>query len=218
MKVFCCLIAIVSLVSFNGSAQQNRAESPNVLVSLSKASEELKNKLAKLNTFEASFQQSVIDGQGELLQESKGKLFLKQPNLMLWRVDEPDENKLIADGETLWFVDPFVEQVVASDQASSVASNPIILLANTDHATWQQFTVVEADNQYEITALDPQTQISQLALRFENEQLVSLTLTDRQQQVSTLTFSDVQQNHSIDNQLFMFSLPEGFELDDQRAK
>lgn len=182
-----------------------------------KAMNELKQRLSQLKTFTGSFEQRVIDAQGELLQEATGELFLKQPNLMLWRVDEPDENLLVADGNTLWFMDPFVEQVVASNQADSVANNPIILLTNGSSETWDQFVVSQQQNTFTITAKDPKTQVTQLTLSFDNKQLTSLSLTDRQQQISTLVFANTKQNRPISADLFRFSVPDGYELDDQRV-
>lgn len=181
-----------------------------------KAMNELKQRLSLLKTFTGAFEQQVVDAQGEMLQEATGELILKQPNLMLWRVDEPDENLLVADGETLWFMDPFVEQVVASNQADSVANNPIILLTDGTNETWDQFVVTQQDNTFTVSAKDPKTQVTQLTLSFESNTLASLSLTDRQQQISTLVFANVKQNMPISSDVFLFSVPDGYELDDQR--
>ncbi len=181
-----------------------------------KAAVELKAILSKLKTFSASFEQVVTDAQKEVLQEASGELILKQPHFMLWRVDEPDENLLVADGQTLWFMDPFVEQVVASNQSDSVANNPIILLTDTSNETWKQFVVNKNNSSYSVTTKNPQTQVTKLVLTFKDSKLMSLTLVDRQKQNSTLNFSNVKQNQPIADSVFEFSIPEGYDLDDQR--
>lgn len=177
----------------------------------------LKQLLHALKTYKAQFKQVVVDGQGELLQESVGHLVLKQPNLMLWNVIEPDENRLIADGETLWYVDPFVEQVTAVQQAQSVANNPVVLLTDPENDSWQDFDIRFINNEYVIEAIKPESHIARLVLNFDDSGTLSgLRFTDRQEQDSELVFSDIQQNQPVSNEMFTFSLPEGFEMDDQR--
>ncbi|MFA3792248.1 outer membrane lipoprotein chaperone LolA [Aliiglaciecola sp. SL4] len=181
------------------------------------AAEQLKQKLLTLKTFSASFEQKVTDGQGELVQESSGQMTLKQPNLMIWQVNAPDENLMVADGNTLWYSDPFVEQVTAINQADSVSNNPIVLLTNPSNEQWSEFTISYSDDEvYSIIAISPESQISELKLKFENNQLSQLSFIDRQQQTSKLTFSDVKQNIKISDEQFVFAIPDGFDLDDQR--
>lgn len=184
----------------------------------SKAVENLKDKLSKLTTFEAQFNQKVTDKTGELLQESTGVLKLMQPNQLYWEAFEPSENILIADGQTLWHVDPFVEQVIARDQQQAVANNPIVLLSNPSSEFWQEFTISELQQRFTIVANDPDAQIDKLVLVFEGDILSSLQLHDRQQQLSNLTFLNIKQNQPLKSSDFVFSLPEGFDLDDQRAQ
>lgn len=39
---------------------------------------------------------------------------MKRPNLFNWHMTSPDESVLVSDGQTLWFYNPFVEQVTAT--------------------------------------------------------------------------------------------------------
>lgn len=176
----------------------------------------LKQQLAQLKTFTANFSQQVVDAEGELLQTSSGKISLAQPNKLHWQVAPPNENTLIADGQTLWHVDPFVEQVVAMRQQDAVANNPMILLTEPDSEHWQQFSVSVEGRKYVIRALSDESHVLSLSLTFEQQQLVKLAMQDRQEQTSTLSFSEIEQNQPLAAELFEFTLPEGFELDDQR--
>lgn len=180
------------------------------------AADSLKSRLHELQSFQANFSQQVVDGQGQQVQEATGKLQLLQPNKLRWELFSPDESLLIADGQTVWHVDPFVEQAIAMDQQATVADNPLILLAQPDSQHWQDFSVTAEGTSYQIRSHSEDSQIETLTLRFEGQSLVSLSLLDRQQQTSTLDFSDIQQNKGLPDALFIFTLPEGFELDDQR--
>ena len=176
----------------------------------------LKAKLAKLKTYAAQFSQTVTDTQQQVLQTAEGQIFLMQPDKMLWEVSEPNENTLIADGHTLWHIDPFVEQVVAIDQAEAVASNPVMLLTSPDSKVWQDFDISQDGNTFTVVSKVEGSQIVSLLLNFEKDTLISLTFVDRQQQKSLLVFDEIQQNTEVSENTFTFSLPEGFDLDDQR--
>lgn len=180
------------------------------------AADSLKSRLHELHSFQANFSQQVVDGQGQQVQEATGKLQLLQPNKLRWELFAPDESLLVADGQTVWHVDPFVEQAIAMDQQATVADNPLILLAQPDSQHWQDFSVTAEGTSYQIRSHSEDSQIETLTLRFEGQTLVSLSLLDRQQQTSTLDFSDIQQNKGLPAEVFSFTLPEGFELDDQR--
>lgn len=176
----------------------------------------LKNRLANLHSFQANFTQKVTDANNELLQEATGNIALQQPNKLFWQLAEPHESKLIADGQTLWNIDPFVEQVVAVDQDLAVKNNPLILLTQPHSEAWQGFKVSRQASTYVIQAAHADAPVSKLTLRFEGEALVALSMQDSQQQTSELEFNQAQQNQPVDPSVFTFSLPEGYDLDDQR--
>ena len=178
---------------------------------------ELQEKLAQLQSFSATFKQTVSDIAGETLQSAQGKLYLQQPQKLYWESFEPNEMQLIADGETLWHVDPFVEQVIAIDQAVAAQNHPIMLLADQQSAMWQNYLVEKTErHQFKMLSLIPDSDFLSLTLVFENDRLTELTIVDKMEQSNHLTFSAVEQNQVIPSALFQFELPEGFELDDQR--
>lgn len=179
----------------------------------------LKDKLQLLKTFQADFSQTVVDLENTVLQQADGKIMLQQPNRLYWELLAPNDNILIADGNTLWNIDPFMEQVVAYNQASQVENNPLILLTDPNSDRWQDFVVSLQGNEYIIAPVaQNSTTIEKLGLVFDSKgTLKSLQTTDSQQQVSTLLFSNINQNKELPVVKFTFSLPNGYELDDQRA-
>lgn len=50
---------------------------------------------------------------GETLVNGSGTVAVKRPNLFRWDTQKPDENLLVSDGKTVWYYNPFVEQVTA---------------------------------------------------------------------------------------------------------
>jgi outer membrane lipoprotein carrier protein len=148
----------------------------------------LRGLLAKINTLQAGFTQVVNDSQGKPLQTSSGNLILQQPDRVYWQVLVPDETILIANGERVFYVDEFVEQVSIFTQQ---------------------------DFGYVVTPVNNQGQITQLTLRFVDDALTQFTLLDNQAQVSQFTLNGTVLNMPLPVNQFSYVVPEGFSIDDQ---
>lgn len=175
----------------------------------------LRGLLAKINTLQAGFTQVVNDSQGKPLQTSSGNLILQQPDRVYWQVLVPDETILIANGERVFYVDEFVEQVSIFSQKDMVANNPLMLLTSSDESVWDQFSVAQQDFGYVVTPVNNQGQITQLTLRFVDDALTQFTLLDNQAQVSQFTLNGTVLNMPLPVNQFSYVVPEGFSIDDQ---
>ncbi len=175
----------------------------------------LKLQLAELQGFSAQFVQTVTDINGELVHEAEGVITLKRPNQLHWHTTFPDEILLVADGESVWQVDYFVEQVTVVNQSSAIENNPMMLITSDNPSDWENFSVSFNGGDYQIQALT-QGPISLLTLTFREGVLTQLRSVDAQQQVSELVFSEQQVNPEIVAGMFQPKLPDGFVLDDQR--
>jgi outer membrane lipoprotein carrier protein len=177
---------------------------------------ELKIKLSKLVSYSASFSQSISDITGKELQKSSGKLTLKTPNMLRWETQLPDETLLIADGTTVYNVDPFVEQVTVMQQASITQNNPLMLLVSDDEKQWNAVTVEKHQSRFLVLSKDENANIVSLNIEFNGDELSRLQSTDRQQQKSLLVFSNIAQNQPVAQSLFSFDIPKNYIIDDQR--
>jgi outer membrane lipoprotein carrier protein len=179
----------------------------------------LMNKLATLEFFSANFNQQVLDADGNELQNALGTLVVQKPNLVHWKTAEPDESLIVSDGLTLWFFDPFVEQVSAYLLEKALMNTPILLLTSSDPSMWQHYSVSSMnENNYLIHANDNNAQVKTLELRFEegSNVLDSFTILDATGQLSIFKLSQFDVEKSPENSQFIFEIPEGVELDDQR--
>ena len=176
---------------------------------------ELRALLAKINTLQASFTQVVNDNAGVALQTSSGNLILQQPDRVYWQVLVPDETLLIANGERVYYVDEFVEQVSIFSQRDMVANNPLMLLTSSDDQVWGKFTVTFQNKDYVVTPVASDGQIIQLTLRFVNNELNQFTLLDNQGQVSQFSLNGTVLNMPLPVNQFSYTIPDGFSVDDQ---
>ncbi|GAB3292938.1 outer membrane lipoprotein chaperone LolA [Pseudidiomarina andamanensis] len=180
----------------------------------------LLTRLDGLTTLEADFSQEVTDVNGELVQQLHGHMALARPNLLHWQTDAPDETLMVADGQNLWYYNPFVEQVTVYAQADAVAQSPLLLLLNGDSQAWADYEVKAEANSYALQPLPSADSTQSLQLVFNEQgnaaQLQRIILDDGQGQISTIELDNVQLNRALSRDLFKFEVPEGIDVDDQR--
>jgi len=217
-----CTAISITNASFSAFASQTNVPSvsTNALASnISVAKMTLMEKLATIKYFSADFTQQVLDADGNELQNASGTLAVKKPNLVHWNTAEPDESLIVSDGSTLWYLNPFVEQVSAFLLEEALINTPILLLTSSDPELWQHYSVSAVNESiFLIHANDTNSQIKTLELRFKenSNKLDSFTILDATGQLSIFKLAKLDQNVSPDSTLFNFIIPEGIQLDDQR--
>lgn len=198
-------------------------------------SSSLQTRLSNMKQFRAEFAQTVVDAQQNVVHEAQGTLTMTRPNKLRWETTFPDETLLVADGDAVWNVDTFVEQVTVLSQDNAIKDNPIVLLTSTDEATWSKFSISQMNDgvptntsaseinndtvmqSYQITPKEEGGQIVTLTLSFnQDNELASLNMLDAQQQVSTLVFNNIETRFPIPADTFSVDIPDSFIVDDQR--
>ena len=206
-----------SSLAFESSAfdekhiEQIKQESKSVLMA----------KLSQLNFFTANFSQQVLSESAELIEQSTGKLAISKPNLANWQVLTPDELSIVSDGDSVWFYNPWIEQVSVYSLSAAIARTPILLLTSKDEALWQEYQVQqEGQDTFIISAIDPNSQIKSLTLVFaqsaQGEQLTQFSFHDATGQVSHIKLTEFDNKQAPAQSLFQFELPQGTQVDDQR--
>lgn len=180
---------------------------------------ELKNKLARLQSYQASFLQTVVDAQGNPVQEQgEGVLTLKQPSQFRFEALSPEPNLFIGDGQTLWHYNELLEQVSLFDAKKEVNRTPFVLLTSHDAALWAQYEVTGSGQQFIIKPKDQDNPVQQLVLSFAGLGLSHMAVVDNNGQKTDFEFLAIQNNVNIDSSLFQFKVPTGVEVDDLRHK
>ena len=128
------------------------------------AAKDLQGRLNKVNSFHANFSQTVTSADGAAVQEGEGELWLKRPNLFNWKTTSPDESALISDGKTLWFYNPFVEQVTATWLKDATGNTPFILITRNDTSDWDKYDVLQKGDDFELTPKSASGNLKQFAI------------------------------------------------------
>lgn len=188
------------------------------------AAGKLQARLADLRSLQGTFTQEIFED-GDLLQELQGEFVLERPARLRWVTAEPEASVMIADGETLWYYNPFIEQVTLFKQSDAMQSNPLLLLLESDQQNWDAFKVTlttKAETQtWTIKDEQDPSGGSVLELVFERAAadgfgLTMLRLKDTHGQESVFQLSNISFNQAVADQAFELALPAGTDIDDQR--
>jgi len=196
-------------------ADTDAEQSTQLVEHSSKAKTELIERLKPITHFSGRFTQKVFDADNNLLQQGSGTLSISKPNKIKWHTVEPEESLIVSNGESLWFFDPFIEQVTAYSLENAIANTPILLITNDDTALWDKYTVSKLDNRFNILSNDDDAQVKVLSLIFKGDAIANITIEDVTGQISNIYLSELKMEKQ-DQDLFEFVIPEGIELDDQR--
>ncbi|QUM79726.1 outer membrane lipoprotein chaperone LolA [Moritella sp. 5] len=177
--------------------------------------EELQGQLAQLKPFSADFTQTVTSAEGDNLSTAQGSMQLQRPNQFRWETVSPDEQLIVSNGESLWFYNPFVEQVSIYSLKDAIANTPFMLIAGSEQAAWGNYRVTKKAGVYTvITPNDPAAAV--FTLQFKQGEMSQFSVQEQQGQHSQFALTNHKTMNKMDPALFNFIIPEDTDIDDQR--
>jgi len=169
-----------------------------------------------LDAFDASFEQTVRDESGRILETTTGTVALSKPNLFRWHYEAPYEQIIVADGRKVWIFEPDLEQVTVRDQSEAQAQSPLALLTDPEALTeTYDIEIQPSDGAIEISRLLPKVgegELEFVELGFEQGVLMSLTIKDGFGQQTEVLFSEQCRNKKLAPELFRFVPPAGVDV------
>ncbi|MCL5975083.1 MAG: outer membrane lipoprotein chaperone LolA [Gammaproteobacteria bacterium] len=180
------------------------------------AIDRLNSFVKQVSQLEADFQQTVIDTDGQVVEEATGQFLLSRPGKFRWDYDTPFPQQIVADGERIWFYDVDLEQITVKLQDEALAETPagllsgntlpeaeynIVELESEDELQWVRLMPKENDNTYQT-----------VALAFDANGIREMLMVDSFDQRTRLVFSNVQINHKLPDSKFKFTAPAGVDV------
>ena len=177
----------------------------------------LKEKLAKFKQINADFSQVVRNSEGEIINESQGKLTISRPGKFRWEVTNPDQELIVSDGVTMWMYSPFIEQVTLINLSDAIVGTPFVLLSGADEQQWLNYQVSKDNNRFTIKNKVDQAQNNSFIFEFnEAGNIDKFVVIEEQGQRSEFTLTQQPLLQKIKADYFSFKIPVGVEIDDQR--
>lgn len=173
----------------------------------------------RVETLSADFEQIERDERGEVLQSSRGHLWLQRPGRFRWEVTEPFAQLVVADGETLWNYEPDLAQATRRPAREALSGTPAELLAEgtgiEDRFEIQAADAAPIGEANAVVRLLPRSDSSDftaVTLHLREGVPMALVFDDRIGGRTEVRFSDIEVNRGIDARKLRFEPPEGTEV------
>lgn len=184
--------------------------------------QQLRGFLQDLDSLRAGFEQKLFNESGELLETASGMFYLQRPGKFHWQYNQPYQQKIITNGETLWIYDEDLEQVTIRSMESGLQATPAAILGGTADIDELYEIInlgkVEGYDWVRLKSLNEDSQYSDVRLGFDGRKLGMMVLSDNLGQTTRIDFSEVELNADIKPSRFEFTPPEGVDVIDDRQQ
>ncbi len=205
-----CFSFLLSCVGFHSGAFASTAQT--IL-------NEIQNQYEKTTDFEASFVQEYIGKVMRQSQKGDGKVFFKKKGMMRWDYRIPNQ-KIISDGQTLWFYQPEENQVLISPSDKMIKEFGFLvgegdlrrdfkLLAIQEPPLGKEDPIV-----VEMAPKESHPAVSKLSLLIDRKTyfVIQVDVFDSLGNVTRTRFTDIKTNTNLSGSFFQFKVPPGTEI------
>jgi len=213
-RLVACLGALLLLSAWSTRAAGAAASAQEVVHSVQERYDATQN-------FAADFaQQMRIEAGGQVI-KSSGQVWFKRPGRMRWVYASPEPQTIIADGETLWIVQPADNQVLKAPLAQAFESRtPVSFLLGVARIEkdFRATLLSPADDGRLRLQLDPQSSedgsLGALILEVDPEtyDVAAATIRDPLGNETRVELKDMRRNEEVDETLFRFDRPAGMDV------
>lgn len=173
-----------------------------------------------LESFSADFKQTLSNEFGEILEVSSGIVYMRNPGKFRWIYQEPYAQVIVTDGGTLWLYDEDLAQVTIKDITETIDSTPAAIISGQEKINRHYVIIdlgrIDGFDWMELTPRDIENQYQSVKLGFDGNNLGMMILHDNLGQVTRIDFINPVRNRELDGSLFMFDIPEGVDVIDER--
>jgi outer membrane lipoprotein carrier protein len=183
---------------------------------------EIQSRYEKTNDSEANFLQEYVGKMMKGGPRGEGKVYFKKRGMMRWDYKVPNQ-KIISNGQTLWFYLPDDNQVMVYDISKGfLEKTPLAFLAGEGNLS-RDFdllnlneSVSPREDHYvvELAPREPQAGLSKLNLTVDKKtyQVVQAEVVDAVGNVTRTRFLHIKTNLNLPDSLFHFTIPPGAEV------
>lgn len=153
------------------------------------------NNFRGIKTFEASFIQTIENPSGNKVNYN-GILYIKEPNKIKWEYKTPIEKIVYINKNLVTIIEPELEQAITTKIDQEI--NILNLLKNAK----------------KITDYEYQSKFNNITytLSIENNKLQQIKYQDEIENNVIIRFTDVKQDHMINSEIFLFTIPYDYDI------
>lgn len=181
------------------------------------AIEQIKKFSLEVKSAKGQFVQVVKKGESQTRsQKSNGDFLFAKPGRFIWTYVQPYQQTLSSNGESLYFFDKDLNQVVVRKMSDAMSGTPVALLfGNT--SIEKNFTLKDLDSKdgvewLEAIPIKKDQSFERVLIGFKDKVLFTMELFDPLGQTTTIIFSHLEWNPAIKPELFNFDIPAGVDV------
>ena len=153
------------------------------------------NNFKDVKSFEASFVQTIKNPSGNKVNYN-GILYIKEPNKIKWEYKTPIEKIVYINKDSVTIIEPELEQAIVTKIDQEI--NILNLLKKAKKITTNEY----------------QSEFNNITytLNIENGNLQQIKYQDEIENDVTITFTNIKQNHIINSEIFLFTIPYDYDV------
>ena len=169
-----------------------------------------------LKGLDGQFSQQVFDVRGKQKEASSGRVAVSAPRLFRWEYTKPYAQLVVADGKTVWVVDPDLNQATRRPQGPEEANSPLAILLEPARLD-RDFTVKDGGTRDGVSWLDIAPRSADAGFKtarlgFAAGQLARLEYVDALGQRTAIAFSGWQRNPAFAKDTFRYVPGKGVDV------
>ena len=173
----------------------------------------LGERLGGLTSLQGTFRQSLISEQGSALEHSSGRFMLLRPGYLSWHILEPEEQLLIATGETLWHYDVELETVTRRRIPAGNPTSPLTILGGDTESLAEFYAVERRDaDSWRLLPRFEGAEFSHVDLGFADGLPVRMSIRDRAGRETLVELVDLDTGQALTPSDFDFTPPPGVDI------
>ncbi len=189
-----CLISFISIAQSSTEIAQQR----------------LNAALKTLDSVHVSFEQTVINDNNQVIQQSTGSLAIQRPKKFNWTYKTPYEQQIIADGEEIWVYDVDLKQASVKPMDDAIGKTPIMVLMNSKTLA-ADFNINEIGQKkflywVELTPKTDNGQFDRLYFGLKDNEIMAMDLRDTFGQSTQIAFKAHRYDVIHNPATFMFEV------------
>ncbi|BAC24636.1 lolA [Wigglesworthia glossinidia endosymbiont of Glossina brevipalpis] len=184
--------------------------------SISDSSGILSERLNLINSFYSTVRQKVTSSSGDIVQESKGEIWIKKPNLFKSILFSPYENIASSDGNTLWLYDSETNQVTINWIKNIISDSPLYLIIKNNKNSWENFNIKNINDTFYIYSKKLNSSFRKITIIIDKKGILKNLIILSNTNYKTYYTFNIKKTIISSDFNFNFKIPKGAYIDDQR--
>lgn len=191
--------------------------------------ERLESTINNIQPFSSQFRQFYYDAFQEKTMQSNGEFYFRQPGLMKWHYQSPEETLFIVGSEKAWLYDPILENVTVQelDKVSGIKTMRFLSRNEKISTHFKEISPkashldkLDGTEQIFLSPLDKNQALAQLQIAFDQKknQIKQFVIIDHNSNYRKITLSDIKTDSSIGVEMFDFKITDEMEVIEGFAK